>query len=117
MKEYARGFYTSAAWRKISTLYMTKKNYICERCGGSASICHHKRYITPWNINDPSVTLNMDNLECLCQDCHNKEHKLKKSLPVFDENGNMTGVKESADIEEFRKNLKLLEGIKNNLSD
>ena len=117
MKEYARGFYTSAAWKKVSALYMTSKNYICERCGGSASICHHKRYITPRNINNPSITLNMDNLECLCQDCHNKEHKLKKSLPVFDDQGNMTGVKESADIEEFRKNLKLLEGLKTDLSD
>ena len=39
---------------------------------------HHKIYLTPQNINDPAVTLAEDNLELLCQDCHNKEQDPSK---------------------------------------
>lgn len=35
---------------------------------------HHKKHLTPKNINDPEITLNWDNLELLCLDCHRKEH-------------------------------------------
>ena len=35
---------------------------------------HHKEYLTPETINNPAITLGEDNLELLCQDCHNKEH-------------------------------------------
>lgn len=37
-------------------------------------IVHHKKYISSKNIYNPEVTLNFDNLELLCRDCHNKEH-------------------------------------------
>lgn len=37
-------------------------------------IVHHKSYINESNIFNPEVTLNFDNLELLCLDCHNKEH-------------------------------------------
>ena len=41
------------------------------------------------NINDISVTLCWDNLEALCQDCHNKEHHKQERHKryQFDENG------------------------------
>ena len=92
MKEYARGFYHSKEWKKASRLYMESRNYICERCGNVAAICHHKNYIKPNNINDPSITLNPDNLECLCQECHNREHFKKRANfngVAFDEKGNL----------------------------
>lgn len=111
MKEYAQGFYKGRQWKKVSRLYMESRNYICERCGGNGSICHHKKYITPGNIDNPQVTLNPDNLECLCQDCHNKEHKAKHSRAVFDASGNMTGAVESREIEEFRQAAKAIERI------
>ena len=37
-------------------------------------IVHHKSYIDTSNIWDTDITLNFDNLELLCIDCHNKEH-------------------------------------------
>lgn len=37
-------------------------------------IVHHKIYIGYKNIYNPNVTLNFNNLELLCRDCHNKEH-------------------------------------------
>ena len=117
MKEYARTFYQSKAWRDVSRLYMTSKNYVCERCGGVGVICHHKKYITPANIGDLSITLNMDNLECLCQECHNREHSLKRSRAVFDDQGRIADIKESADVKEYRENLKLLERLKKDLAE
>lgn len=42
-------------------------------------IVHHKCYIDTTNIYNPDITLNFDNLELLCLDCHNKEHFSKFS--------------------------------------
>lgn len=114
MKEQRRfnqEFYDSKAWKKVSRLYMASRNYVCERCGGVAVICHHKQYLTPANINNPDITLSFDNLECLCKDCHNKEHFMKNNKAVFDENGNMIGVKESAAMQDYRQAVKTLEHI------
>lgn len=74
---------------------MQSKHYICERCGNTAVICHHKTYISPKNINNPQITLNWSNLEALCQDCHNKEHNTTSPTiegTTFDENGNLIKV-------------------------
>lgn len=76
-KEYAKDFYSSAAWLNCRKSFLNSKMHICERCenrNGIGNIVHHKTYITEDNINDPDITLNWDNLECLCQTCHNKEH-------------------------------------------
>ena len=73
--DYAKSFYNSKKWRETQRLYMQSQNYICERCGNLAGIVHHKIYITPKNINNPSVTLDFNNLEALCIACHNLEHK------------------------------------------
>lgn len=106
MKGYAEWFYKGAKWQKTSAAYMASKNYICERCGAPGKICHHKTYITPHNITDPMIAYNFDNLECLCQDCHNKEHFQKNNRAQFDENGNIKSVKESDAIREFKKQRK-----------
>jgi 5-methylcytosine-specific restriction endonuclease McrA len=78
--DYAKGFYASAAWVKCRDGFMSSKNYICERCGEVAVICHHKKHITPANISDPNITLNWDNLEALCQACHNEVHMSKGAI-------------------------------------
>lgn len=90
--EYAKVFYNSSKWIKCKDGFMKSKHYICERCGGIAKICHHKKYITPVNIDDMTITLNWDNLEALCQDCHNKEHMISAACVdgiSFDEDGNL----------------------------
>lgn len=80
MKEWAEWFYTSDSWKQIRAAYMNDQNDICERCGKPAKICHHRTWLTQDNINDPLVALGWDNLEALCQTCHNQEHH-KKSAP------------------------------------
>lgn len=79
MKEYAKLFYTSKAWRETRSAYLRNADGLCERCRASGKfvpgkIVHHKKHITPNNINDPNVTLSFSNLELLCDACHNKEH-------------------------------------------
>jgi len=94
MKEWAKTFYNSDAWRDCRAAYLSSIGYLCERCGNKlqpAKIVHHKIYLTPDNISDPNVSLCFDNLEALCQDCHNKEHhkELERIRYKFDEDGNI----------------------------
>lgn len=74
MKEWAKEFYLGKDWQELRDSYLKTQHYICERCGEPAKIAHHKVYLTKRNINDTNISLNPDNLEALCQDCHNKEH-------------------------------------------
>lgn len=100
MKSWARSFYKSKAWRQCRDAFFVYRHGLCERCGGPGKIVHHKVYLTPQNINDPAVSLNHENLELLCQDCHNKEHH--ETEPVaeglrFDENGDLIQTAKSDD--------------------
>lgn len=94
-KDYAKSFYHSKAWRDTQAAYMASQYYICERCGSVARIVHHKKHITPQNINDPCITLDWNNLEALCMDCHNAEHIggsiCAKGLR-FDKDGNIVKI-------------------------
>ena len=97
MKPWAKAFYNSKEWQACREAYIASKQGLCERCLAQGrispgEIVHHKEWLTPDTIGDPSVTLNFDNLELLCWDCHNKEHG--KQLPIaegmeFDESGNL----------------------------
>ena len=113
MKEYAKDFYTGKQWKKISRLYMARQHYVCERCGGGGigKICHKKKNKTPRNIHKTAITRSIDNLECLCQECHNQEHSAKMSRAIFDGDGNMTGVQESAEVREYKKALEAIKGL------
>lgn len=92
MKPWAKAFYLSKAWIQCRLSFLISKHYICNRCNGAAIIVHHKIYLTPQNIHDPNITLNWDNLEALCIDCHNAEHIGKNCVSnglKFDEEGNL----------------------------
>ena len=96
MKPWAERFYNSDAWRSCRDSFLKSKGYLCERCSTpddpvTAKIAHHKTYLTKQNVNDPYIALSWDNLEALCQDCHNKEHhrSKRKKRYSFDENGNV----------------------------
>ncbi|MEG1825153.1 MAG: HNH endonuclease [Cloacibacillus sp.] len=71
-----RRFYNSTAWSKCRNAYIQSVFGICERCHMPAKIgiVHHKQPITDENESDPSITLDFDNLEYLCIECHNREH-------------------------------------------
>ena len=52
-----------------------RDKYLCRKCGKPATEVHHIIHLSPENINDPSITMSLDNLICLCRDCHFEEHK------------------------------------------
>jgi len=96
MKPWAEQFYNSDAWRACREGFLQSKGYLCERCSTpdnpvAAKIAHHKIYLTRKNITDPHISLSWDNLEALCQDCHNKEHHKSGGLRrySFDAKGNL----------------------------
>lgn len=93
MREFAKRFYTSKAWKQCRASYIAKVYGLCERCQAGGKIVHHKIYLNESNIDDPNITLSHDNLELVCHDCHNREHLGAASLTadglMFDENGQL----------------------------
>ena len=92
-REFSKAFYHSKEWVRCRDGYIRSRHYICERCGKPATIVHHKKFINPGNINNPEITLNWDNLEALCIDCHDQIHNRNLEITtketMFDENGNL----------------------------
>lgn len=89
MKPFAKAFYKSKAWKECRAAYARRAGGLCERCLANGiykagEIVHHKIGITPENINDPTVTLNFENLRLLCRDCHGLEHRQERRYKVDD---------------------------------
>jgi 5-methylcytosine-specific restriction endonuclease McrA len=74
MQPWAKKFYRSRAWQQCREAYYVSKYGLCEQCGSAGLIVHHKIKLTPQNISDITVTLDWNNLQLLCLDCHNREH-------------------------------------------
>lgn len=92
----AKKFYKSKSWRSTRDAYFNKMFGLCERCYGPGKIVHHIEYIDMSNINDFDILLNFDNLELLCQTCHNREHFTESAVPKgyeFDVDGNLVSIK------------------------
>ena len=82
-REFAGNFYKTSAWVSVRNAYMKKAGYLCEKCLEkglikTGEIVHHKIFLDETNINNPEITLNMDNLELLCRDCHAAVHEKAK---------------------------------------
>lgn len=93
-REFAKAFYRSAEWESCRAAYMHSVGYLCERCKAKGIIrtgdtVHHKIHLSPENINDPSVTLNWDNLECVCRDCHAELHRSNQKRYKFRPDGSL----------------------------
>ena len=72
-----KAFYNSPAWVKLRTLKLSQAP-MCERCIRDnrlveATVVHHKVEIDA----DPSLRLDIDNLESLCASCHSRLHASK----------------------------------------
>lgn len=96
MKSYAESFYKSRQWQRCRDLCIQRAGGLCERCRKegvirAAVIAHHKKEITPQNINNPEITLNLDNLEALCMDCHAKVHHRRDKRYRIDKDGKVVG--------------------------
>ena len=85
---YNDSFYTSDVWIKCREGYARSVGGLCERCRDrgiirAGEIVHHKKHITPDNINDPRITLSWDNLMLLCRECHGEIHKKAKRYKIL----------------------------------
>ena len=92
MKPYAERFYKSKAWQDCAAGYKASKGGLCEEClkhgiYQPAVIVHHKVHISAVTIYDPEITLNWNNLEALCRDCHAKKHARQKRFVIDKETG------------------------------
>lgn len=72
-------FYKSRRWKKCRAAYLSQ-HPLCERClkKGIATAAEHVHHIIELNENnyeDPLISLNPENLEALCFECHREEHK------------------------------------------
>lgn len=86
-RKFAEAFYKSQAWKNCREEYAKSKGYLCEKCLANGQykagvIVHHVTELTPYNIECPEVTLNWNNLQLLCRDCHAEMHKRKKRYAV-----------------------------------
>lgn len=68
-------FYTSPAWVALSMRVRETQHNECQRCKAKGyyvpcDVVHHRQYLR----RRPDLALHPDNLECLCHECHNKEH-------------------------------------------
>lgn len=79
-KDFSKKLYSSKAWQDCRNGYAAKVGYLCERCLSRGiyrpgTIVHHIVELTPQNVDNPHVSLNWDNLQLLCRDCHAEVHK------------------------------------------
>lgn len=103
-REYARRFYHSSEWANARTYVIERDKGLCKGCLRKGKIMpgdevHHKIWIRPTNIDNADITLNQNNLEYLCRDCHFQIHKQSMHLRSYrkivnngvyiDERGNM----------------------------
>lgn len=89
MREFAESFYKSKAWQRCREGYTKSKQGLCEVClsrglYSPGVIVHHKIHLTPDNIKRPDITLDWNNLQLLCRDCHADAHKQGKRYTVDD---------------------------------
>lgn len=81
-QQFAINFYNTKPWKELRMLLIIERGGKCEHCGRVFMkeefyllIGHHKIELTPENINNPDIALNPKNIELVCLNCHNKEHK------------------------------------------
>jgi len=62
-------FYSSWRWRRLRSWFL-RQHPVCQRCESSvASVVHHRE-----PVKEGGNHYLIDNLEALCQACHNAEH-------------------------------------------
>lgn len=81
-REQIKGFYYTDAWKECREAYKQSVGGLCEVCRAkglivAGEIVHHKIHLNASNINDPSITLNFDNLQLVCRKCHGDIHRTR----------------------------------------
>lgn len=85
--KFSSRFYSSIEWQTVREMAIRRDFYLCQDCLKKnlitpAEEVHHIIKLTPDNINDPEIALNLDNLVSLCKDCHAARHSQPKRYKV-----------------------------------
>ena len=83
-------FYKTKLWQDCREEYLKSVGRLCEKCKAKgevvpAIIVHHRIHLNAQNINDPSITLNFDNLVAECRKCHGEEHGRAKRFDIAED--------------------------------
>ncbi len=71
-------FYTTQRWKELREKVLRRDKYLCVECSRygkktPATVVHHI-----WERSRfPELEYDINNLECLCNSCHNKKHPEK----------------------------------------
>lgn len=92
MQKFAERFYKGKAWQRVRAVAWSRDRGLCQDCLKRGIIrpaheVHHIVELTPDNIEDANVSLNLDNLTSLCKDCHAQRHKQFQQRYKILENG------------------------------
>jgi len=95
LQDFARRFYGTQAWKKLRTYVWSRDEGLCQDCLKKglytpAEEVHHIIELTPETIENPEVSLNPDNLVCLCRECHRRRHNPYQRRYEVDEFGRVT---------------------------
>jgi 5-methylcytosine-specific restriction protein A len=79
----SKAFYNSKAWEKCRLLILQRDNHLCQECLKQnkitpADMVHHIKELR----DHPELALDEDNLESLCNTCHNKEHPDRRNKKI-----------------------------------
>ncbi|APM39408.1 HNH endonuclease [Clostridium kluyveri] len=80
--------YKAKEWEKVRGYVIGRANGLCERCKAKGKIVpgkivHHKVWLTDKNKKDWDIAYNPDNLEYLCNPCHEEVHERVGTLKNF----------------------------------
>lgn len=94
-KGWAKQFYNSGEWLVTRGIALRRDHFTCQICSGRAEEVHHLIELTPTNIHDRNITLNIENLQSLCRRCHSgithNRIEVRQGL-VFDVDGQVSQV-------------------------
>lgn len=71
-KQYAK-YQQSPNWKRTRTKVLKAANYVCARCGGMATVVHHKTYTRRMSQGEFGHE-RFTNLQALCGKCHAEIH-------------------------------------------
>lgn len=92
MKDFAKEFYNSKAWKDTRESYKRFRGGLCEICYAegivkAGEIVHHKTELTPQNIDNIDIALGFGNLQLVCRECHAHIHDRRQRRYTLDELG------------------------------
>lgn len=100
-KDFSRHIYHSTEWERARQAAIARDHGLCQEClkrgrVTTFDIVHHIHELTPLTVHDPNQAYGLDNLECVCRECHSRLHGYTKPCTreglAFDAMGNLIQV-------------------------